>query len=176
MRLIGFIALAIAFLYLCLYKSCYDHGYKNATSGLLFYHSLITGLLLFIGIGGLLYKERSRGMLSNDHQKLSDPTSLISTAVVPDVINPAYWIDLGEEKLGRGDYHNAILDYNKSIELEPNSVINSIAYYSRGIAKQKIGDMTCCSDWQKAKELGLEEYSMKLIRKYCIKKTGDIIA
>jgi hypothetical protein len=68
-------------------------------------------------------------------------------------------------KEGLGDYKGALNDYNKLIVLNPTL---AIAYYCRGICKNKLKDTTgAYSDWTKAFELGAT-YAKELIRKNCI--------
>lgn len=73
-------------------------------------------------------------------------------------------IDRGTAKSKLEDYRGAILDYNKTIELNPKK---SLAYYFRGVAKIFLGDKNgACLDWSKAGELGDGDAYDK-IRKYC---------
>ena len=53
------------------------------------------------------------------------------------------------------EYEQAIQDYSKSIQLNPN-LPNS--YYGRGLAYEKLDNMTAAqADFAKAKELGYKE-------------------
>lgn len=63
-----------------------------------------------------------------------------------------------------GDKQEAVKDYNKAIELNPNDVD---AYNNRGILKYEIGNQSgACEDWSKAGELG-EMRAYELIKEYC---------
>ena len=63
------------------------------------------------------------------------------------------YFDSGYLKLaGSKDYHNAIQDFDKAIEIEFNY---AEAYYYRGNAKYLLNDRDgACLDWSKAAELG----------------------
>ena len=49
-----------------------------------------------------------------------------------------YYIERGIKKADRGEIRSALEDYNKAIEINPNS---AAAYYNRGYDKAKIGDL-----------------------------------
>lgn len=58
----------------------------------------------------------------------------------------------GLKKHKNGDYQGAIVDYSKSIELNPNFVY---AYWLRGIAKEIINDRKgACKDYEISAKMG----------------------
>tara|TARA_B100000029_G_C17503503_1_gene933563 strand:+ start:424 stop:729 length:306 start_codon:yes stop_codon:yes gene_type:complete len=58
----------------------------------------------------------------------------------------------GLKKHENGDYHGAIADYTKSIELNPNFVY---AYWFRGVAKEIINDRNgACEDYKISSKMG----------------------
>ena len=62
------------------------------------------------------------------------------------------YFNIAYDKAENGDYYGAIADYNKAIELDPNSAIN---YDNRSVAKELIGDLKgACDDAKKAVNLG----------------------
>ena len=77
------------------------------------------------------------------------------------------YFDSGYLKLvGSDDYQDAIQDFDKAIEIEPNY---AEAYYYRGNAKQSLDDKVgACLDWGKAAELGYI-IAYKKLEKFCDK-------
>jgi tetratricopeptide (TPR) repeat protein len=74
------------------------------------------------------------------------------------------YYDKGIIKGGLKDYYGAISDFNKVIEIDPNS---ALAYFHRGGTKVNINDLSgACSDWQKAVDLGNTD-AAKLVSNYC---------
>ena len=70
----------------------------------------------------------------------------------------------GETKFRMGDYKGAIIDYSKSIELNPD---NSISYRGRGKASQKLNEInSACRDWGKGYELG-DKVSNEFFKSFC---------
>jgi tetratricopeptide (TPR) repeat protein len=70
----------------------------------------------------------------------------------------------GISKASLGYNKEAIIDYDKSIELDPK---NKFRYYNRGVAKHKLGDVEgACHDWSKAGELGISD-AYTLIKQLC---------
>lgn len=70
----------------------------------------------------------------------------------------------GVNKFATGDYKNALLDYNKAIELNPK---DASVYYNRGFAKANLGIVNeACLDWSKAGEMGYWK-AYDTIKKYC---------
>ena len=58
----------------------------------------------------------------------------------------------GVEKYGAGNYHGAIVYYNKVIAINPQY---ASAYLNRGIARELVDDLEgACLDWRKAADLG----------------------
>jgi len=51
-------------------------------------------------------------------------------------VGPEYYLERGEECLGRGDYHWALESFNKAIEFNPNF---EMAYYKRAEVYEKLG-------------------------------------
>jgi tetratricopeptide (TPR) repeat protein len=63
------------------------------------------------------------------------------------------------------NYKAKIEDCNKAIELDTTY---ALAYFIRGIAKQKLGDSTsACADWKKAYQLGEKSRTYSFIYKFC---------
>ncbi|MCL5992296.1 MAG: tetratricopeptide repeat protein, partial [Bacteroidetes bacterium] len=61
------------------------------------------------------------------------------------------YLKKGNAKINSGDYRGAIQDYNKALELNPNS---DDAYNNRGVAKNELGDFRgAIQDFNKALEL-----------------------
>lgn len=79
-----------------------------------------------------------------------------------------YYNNRGRVKCKLHDYNGAILDFNKSIEFNPN---DADAYESRGDIKYKIGDIDgACLDWSKEGELSSiyrHTDAYEKIRKHC---------
>lgn len=74
------------------------------------------------------------------------------------------YYESGYAKHNSGDFQNAISDFSKSIELNPNY---SDAYNFRGMSKYKSGDKSgACSDWKRAAELGNSGAS-EMAQRYC---------
>jgi len=70
----------------------------------------------------------------------------------------------GMAKFESKDYHGAIKDYNKCIELNPK---NAMAYFLRGMAKIALKDKYGgCLDFKKASELDCKE-AYDAIQEYC---------
>jgi tetratricopeptide (TPR) repeat protein len=79
--------------------------------------------------------------------------------------------DEGIKKYETGDYNGAILDYNKSIELDPNY---SIAIYNRGLSKYELEDyLEAIKDFDKAIELGYKNPNLYSTRGLCNYKIKD---
>ena len=81
------------------------------------------------------------------------------------------YFNSGLEKMKNRDFSNAIEDYNKAIELDPN---NGKIYYNRGFPKGMLEDYEgSCEDFNKALELGMKfkKKDKKFIFKYC--EIGD---
>lgn len=69
---------------------------------------------------------------------------------------------------GNKDFLAAIKDYDEAIRL--NTDYAGEVYYSRGLSKTKLTDPDrsgACADFQKAKELGFDIDTGKLIEEYC---------
>jgi Tfp pilus assembly protein PilF len=63
-----------------------------------------------------------------------------------------------------GDIQGAMSDFNKAIDIDPNS---AASYINRGTLKQDLGDMEgACLDWSKAGELG-ESFAYEIINNFC---------
>jgi tetratricopeptide (TPR) repeat protein len=59
-----------------------------------------------------------------------------------------------------GDYDGALADYNKAIEIDPES---ATAYFNRGNTHYRLGKKDeACIDWSKAKQLGDESAQQRL--------------
>lgn len=70
----------------------------------------------------------------------------------------------GTIKFANEDFLDAINDFNRAIEKDPNDVY---AYFNRGVAHYNIGlKESACSDWQKAGELGNYK-AFRYISRYC---------
>ncbi len=80
---------------------------------------------------------------------------------------PAYY-HRGFAKSIHGDFEGAILDFNKTLELDPyKDPEESDVYRERGKAKNELGDLKgACKDWKKAAELG-DEDAAKLVKEHC---------
>ena len=75
-----------------------------------------------------------------------------------------YYNNRGWSRREIGDHTKAIMDYNKSIELNPDY---ASAYVNRAMSKKALNDnLGACADAQKAKELGLLD-ATQLIEKFC---------
>jgi tetratricopeptide (TPR) repeat protein len=73
-----------------------------------------------------------------------------------------FYNDEGIKKYKNGDYNGAILNYNKSIELDPNY---SIAIYNRGLSKYELEDyLEAIKDFDKAIELGYKNPNLHSTR------------
>lgn len=60
----------------------------------------------------------------------------------------------GNEKFKSNDYTNAIEDYKKAIESNPNNPHNTYAYDNMATAKEKLGDYVgAIKDWEKVIEI-----------------------
>ena len=82
-----------------------------------------------------------------------------------------FYNDEGIKKYKNGDYNGAILDYNKSIELDPNY---SIAIYNRGLSKYELEDyLEAIKDFDKAIELGYKNPNLYSTRGLCNYKIKD---
>lgn len=82
-----------------------------------------------------------------------------------------FYNDEGIKKYKNGDYNGAILDYNKSIELDPNY---SIAIYNRGLSKYELEDyLEAIKDFDKAIELGYNNPNLYSTRGLCNYKIKD---
>ena len=68
------------------------------------------------------------------------------------------------------DESAALLDFNKSIELNPNS--NGITYFVRGLIKKNLNIKGFCDDWKKASDL--EYFSAKEILRNNCKVKSDL--
>ena len=71
------------------------------------------------------------------------PMILISSSLTISIQNAlakdaTFYIERGIKKANKGEIRRALEDYNKAIEIDPNS---SNAYYNRGYDKAKIGDL-----------------------------------
>ena len=80
---------------------------------------------------------------------------------------PAYY-HRGFAKSIHGDFEGAILDFNKTLELDPyKDPEESDVYRERGKAKKELGDLKgACEDWKKAAELGDKDAAV-LIKEHC---------
>ena len=74
------------------------------------------------------------------------------------------YLDKGIAKGELGDYREAIQDFNKAIELNPN---DSMAYNNMGLAKIKLGQKDSgCLDLSKAGEMGYMK-AYDVIKEFC---------
>lgn len=81
------------------------------------------------------------------------------------------YYEQGKDKLKDENYTGAILDFNKSIEIDPN---NSDAFYSRAQAKEAEGDLSgMFSDLDKSIELDqtkIEAYHVRGSKRFMVEK------
>lgn len=95
-----------------------------------------------------------------DENKKSD--KIIYDANPLDTI-PDYY-NIGVRQFNDGKIQSAIDYFNKAIKANPK---DKDAFYNKGIAEQKIGDLiNACKDWKSAADLG-DESARKLIEQYC---------
>lgn len=74
------------------------------------------------------------------------------------------YYESGYQKHNSGDFQNAISDFSKSIELNPNY---AEAYNFRGMSKFKSGDKAgACNDWKRASELG-HSFAGEMVQRQC---------
>lgn len=74
------------------------------------------------------------------------------------------YYESGYQKHNSGDFQNAISDFSKCLELNPNY---ADAYNFRGMAKYKSGNISgACSDWNRASELG-NASAGEMAQRYC---------
>ena len=68
----------------------------------------------------------------------------------------------GVDKFLSGDYSGSIIEYNKAIEINPNStILTYLPYRNRAMAKHLINDhYGACQDANKAQELGFDATRM----------------
>ena len=64
------------------------------------------------------------------------------------------------------DKSSAIVDFNKSIELNPDSADQSLYYFVRGLIKNDLNTKGSCDDWLKAADLGFYT-AKKMVRENC---------
>ena len=82
-----------------------------------------------------------------------------------------FYNDEGIKKHETGDYKGAILDYDKSIKLDPNY---AKAIYNRGLSKYELEDyLEAIKDFDKAIELGYKNPNMYTTRGLCNYKIKD---
>ncbi|NVK73284.1 MAG: tetratricopeptide repeat protein [Oceanospirillaceae bacterium] len=73
-------------------------------------------------------------------------------------------VNRGSVKDENGDYNDALLDYEKALELKPRE---AMIYFNIGNTKYNQGKKSeACENWQKAKELGAD-YVEDRIAKMC---------
>ena len=79
--------------------------------------------------------------------------------------NYEYFFNRAQDKFELADYEEAILDYNKALELSPSEI--SLVYSMRGNAKRNLNDFDgAILDQNKAKLLSIEYYSRNSISKH----------
>lgn len=97
---------------------------------------------------------------------------IISKAIFGQDANSFY--ASGKEKRNNGDYENAILDFNKAIELKADFIV---AYEERGYSHSRLDqDSLALQDYNKALELGSQNPLVYLNRgwaKYNLGKKAD---
>ena len=82
-----------------------------------------------------------------------------------------FYNDEGIKKYETGDYKGAILDYDKSIKLDPNY---AKAIYNRGLSKYELEDyLEAIKDFDKAIELGYKNPNLYTTRGLCNYKIKD---
>lgn len=82
-----------------------------------------------------------------------------------------FYNDEGIKKYETGDYKGAILDYDKSIKLDPNY---AKAIYNRGLSKHELEDyLEAIKDFDKAIELGYKNPNLYATRGLCNYKIKD---
>ena len=82
--------------------------------------------------------------------------------------NPKNAVDFnhnGMIKFFSNEKSTAIVDFNKSIELNPDSA-NSLIYFLRGLIKNDLNIKGACDDWLKAADLGFYT-AKKMVRENC---------
>ncbi|MDD2411939.1 MAG: tetratricopeptide repeat protein [Bacteroidales bacterium] len=78
--------------------------------------------------------------------------------------DPELYAHRGQAKHYLTRYHEAILDYNMAIKIEPDY---SEVYHLRGLAKAELKDMNgACEDWEISYEKG-EKRVMELLVEFC---------
>ena len=80
--------------------------------------------------------------------------------------NPSFveYFTQGVERYNSGNYREALANYTKAIEINPQ---DADAYTNRGSARELVNDLTgACSDWRKAVNLG-NERPAEWVKKQC---------
>ena len=84
--------------------------------------------------------------------------------------NPKNAVDYNHNGMVRffklNDKYSAIVDFNKSIELNPGSADQSLYYFIRGLIKNDLNIKGACDDWIKAAALGFYT-AKKMVRENC---------
>ena len=74
------------------------------------------------------------------------------------------YYDKGKSYFDLDQYYNAISDFDKAIELDPDY---TGAYVNRGLSKELINDLNgACADWKKAANMG-HTNSVKWVANQC---------
>ncbi len=115
-------------------------------------------LTIYVNIGNLL----------DDLGNYEEAISFYGKAVELDSEFFTAYYHRGYAKSIHGDFEGAILDFNKTLELDPyKDPEESDVYRERGKAKKEIGDLKgACEDWKKAAELG-DEDAAELLKEHC---------
>lgn len=89
---------------------------------------------------------------------------------------PGTYIDRGSAKLALDDYHGAIQDFTKAIELDPDEECGPIySYFNRGLAKHMLGDYRgAIQDFTKAIKLDPGDPKTYFLRGRAKQKINDI--
>lgn len=96
----------------------------------------------------------NRGKIQIDRKLLDRAYDDFSNSVLiePDYTEAHY--EMGKINALIGKYQESVRDYDHAIQSDST---NSIAFWGRALSKRNVGDLTYCSDFKMACELGIED-------------------
>lgn len=87
------------------------------------------------------------------------------------VDGPYFYIDQGDKNFKKGDFNQAIIDYSRAIEVDPE---NELPYYDRGLAYANIGNYNLAlADLDKAIDLNSNDANLFHVRGLIYKEMGN---